>query len=290
MERGTLTGALDDLHPTAFADVISGNLLAGALQDFLAETGEIDVSDCVADPNGAILQPGATLAIELGGATLCTGYGQYAVTQMLTLNQPALKVSLTNGYEPTAGESFQILSWASLGGMFGTVSLPALTGGLSWDTSALSSSGTIHVLKPAAPTITITSGGGQAPTQGTSLAPITFTLAGGGTLQVSVTSSNHALLPDSGVVVSPNCGSSLLSCSASVTPLASATGTATVTLQVQDAYDQTATAVATIQVLPAPPSAATPGGGGGGGLDFISLFGLASLAAVRRMWRETCAS
>lgn len=35
MIKGTLTGALDDLHPAAFASVISANLLADALQEFL---------------------------------------------------------------------------------------------------------------------------------------------------------------------------------------------------------------------------------------------------------------
>ncbi len=36
MEKGTLTRALNDLHPAAYAAVISGNLIAGALQGFLA--------------------------------------------------------------------------------------------------------------------------------------------------------------------------------------------------------------------------------------------------------------
>jgi len=261
MEKGTLTGVLDDMHPTAFASVISGNLMAGALQSFLATTGEIPVTSCVTDQNGVILQSSATLTIDLGGATPCTGYGQYSVAQSLTLNQPVLNVILTNGFTPAAGQSFAILSWVRLSGTFGTVTLPTLPGGLSWDTSALYTAGTITVEKPAAPTIGITAGASQAFTAGKSAVPVTFTIAGGGALKVTAVSSNTALLPNSGILVSSNCGSTL-PCSASYSLSSGQTGSSTVTLTVADAYGQAGSATATVAVSkPAAPTISITQGG-----------------------------
>jgi hypothetical protein len=151
MENGTLTGALNDLHPAAFASVISGDLMAGALQSFLATSGAITVTGCTTDQNGVILQPGATLTVKLGGATACTGYGQYDVAQSLTLNQPTLRLILTSGFVPAAGQSFKILSWATLSGTFGRIELPLLPGDLTWDSSALYRTGIVSVTRIPGP-------------------------------------------------------------------------------------------------------------------------------------------
>jgi lysophospholipase L1-like esterase len=189
MENGTLTGALNDLHPAAFASVISGNLIAGALQSFLATSGAITVTGCTTDPNGVILQSGATLTVDLGGATPCTGYGQYNVAQSLTLNQPTLKLILTDGFVPASGQSFKILSWATLSGTFGAVKLPLLPAGLEWDSSALYTTGIVSVTKPPAPTISITAGAAQSFTEGGSAAPAASTVAGTGALSVTAASN-----------------------------------------------------------------------------------------------------
>jgi lysophospholipase L1-like esterase len=52
MEKGTLTGALNDLHPSAFADVISGNLIAAALQGFLATGANTQIIPAAAPSGG----------------------------------------------------------------------------------------------------------------------------------------------------------------------------------------------------------------------------------------------
>jgi lysophospholipase L1-like esterase len=261
MENGTLTGALNDLHPAAFASVISGNLIAGALQSFLATSGAITVTGCATDQNGVILQSGATLTVNLGGATACTGYGQYDVTQSLTLNRPTLNVKLTNGFVPGSGQSFKILSWATLSGTFGAITLPHLPAGLTWDSSALYATGIVSVKRIPAPTIRISAGGNQSFSAGKSAAPVVFTVAGTGALTVTAVSSNPTLVPNSAISISPGCGSSALACSATIEVAAGQTGSSRVTLAATDAYGQVTSATATITVTkpPAPTISITAG-------------------------------
>jgi lysophospholipase L1-like esterase len=276
MENGTLTGALNDLHPAAFASVTSGDLIAGALQSFLATSGAIAVTGCTTDQNGVILQPGATLTVNLGGATACTGYGQYNVAQSLTLDKPTLHVVLTNGFVPAPGQSFKILSWATLSGTFGAITLPPLPAGLAWDSSGLYRTGSVSVERIPAPSIRISSGGNQSFSAGKSAAPVVFAVEGTGPLTVTAVSSNPALVPNSAVSISPGCGSSALACSATIAVTVGQTGSATLTLQAQDAYGQKGTATAAVQV-----NLAANSGGGGGSVDLVALSGLAGLAALR---------
>ena len=56
-----------------------------------------------------------------------------------------LGVTLINGFVPQGGERFDIMDFAGVSGKFGNLSLPALGGGLSWDTSDLYAGGTIVV-------------------------------------------------------------------------------------------------------------------------------------------------
>jgi len=100
---------------------------------------------CVTNQNNVLLDSTATLSLQLGGTTPCTGYDVYSVGGSLTLIQPTLEVTLTNGFVPAAGETFTILSWGSLTGTFGTVTLPSLSAGLVWNTSTLYTTGTISV-------------------------------------------------------------------------------------------------------------------------------------------------
>jgi hypothetical protein len=87
---------------------------------------------------------GATLEIELGGATPGTQYDQMHVTGDMSLDG-ALAVSLISGFNPVAGNSFDILDWTARSGTFDTLSLPALSAGLSWNTSQLYATGVLSV-------------------------------------------------------------------------------------------------------------------------------------------------
>jgi hypothetical protein len=56
-----------------------------------------------------------------------------------------LNVSIFNGYMPVAGDTFELLSFVSSSGTFGTVVLPNLTSGLTWNTSQLYGAGILQV-------------------------------------------------------------------------------------------------------------------------------------------------
>jgi T5SS/PEP-CTERM-associated repeat protein len=84
------------------------------------------------------------LFIELGGTTPGTAHDQVLVTGQLALHG-TLNVSLINGFAPQAGNSFDILDWASLSGTFDALTLPALGAGLMWNASKLYTLGKLNV-------------------------------------------------------------------------------------------------------------------------------------------------
>jgi lysophospholipase L1-like esterase len=116
-----------------------------AASEVAAMMGEILVAGCAIEQSSVTLQPSETLTFDIGGATPCSGYGQYATGQTLILNRATLNVQLTNGFTPVLGQSFHILSARKVSGAFGTLTLPALPPGLTWDVSGLYTSGTITV-------------------------------------------------------------------------------------------------------------------------------------------------
>jgi len=148
---------------------------------------------------------------------------------------------------------------------------------------AASATGVMIVTKPAAPSISVTAGSSQSVTKGAATSPVSFTVSGGGSLTVTASSSNPTLLPGSGVTVSSGCGASTTSCTATLTPASGQTGSATVTLTVQDAYQQMGTAMVSLQVN-APASSKA---GGGGSLDMTLLILLSGLWGLRRLRTAT---
>jgi hypothetical protein len=102
---------------------------------------------CIANQGNVTFDSTATLTLQIGGTTQCAQYDQYSVAGKLTLNSPTLDVVLINGFAPSAGNSFTILAWGSLSGTFGTLNLPALQHGLTWNTTLLYTSGTISVVQ-----------------------------------------------------------------------------------------------------------------------------------------------
>ena len=58
-----------------------------------------------------------------------------------------LKLSLIGGYSPVHGASFNIFNWTGeVQGEFASITTPALEAGLEWDTSALYTTGQLHVI------------------------------------------------------------------------------------------------------------------------------------------------
>jgi len=62
---------------------------------------------------------------------------------------------------PQGGETFDIMDFAGVSGKFGNLNLPALGGGLSWDTSDLYAGGTI-VVAPEPATLAMVAMGAAA--------------------------------------------------------------------------------------------------------------------------------
>ena len=91
-----------------------------------------------------------TLLVELGGTTPGAGYDQLHVTGQLSL-AGLLQVVLVPGFMPGSGNSFDLLDWGSLAGTFSSISLPALTAGLTWNTSQLYTTGVLSVTSAGIP-------------------------------------------------------------------------------------------------------------------------------------------
>ncbi len=116
-----------------------------------AATGSISITGNVT------LQSTAHLALDLGGLMRKTGYDYLGVTGQLTLGG-ALDVALLGGFSPLPGSSFDLFDATTVSGAFGSIHLPVLAGGLTWNTALLPTTGVISVA-------------------GLTLAPTTYTLA-----------------------------------------------------------------------------------------------------------------
>ena len=85
---------------------------------------------------------GSTALFQLGGTTVGQ-FDKLSLSGTLAAGG-TLDVDLINGFTPTAGNSFDLLDFTTATGTF-ALSLPALGGGLSWNTSQLLTTGTISV-------------------------------------------------------------------------------------------------------------------------------------------------
>jgi hypothetical protein len=146
---------------------------------------------------------------------------------------------------------------------------------------------TVTVNKPAPPALSITGEGTQEVKLGSPVTPATVVATGTGSLTLSAVSSNTALLPSGNVSLSgAPCGTSGSACLVNMTPMAGASGSATVTVTATDAYGQSAQTTLSLTVdAPPPPPAAS---GGGGAVDLEVLCALASVWGLRgRYSRKT---
>ena len=87
----------------------------------------------------------STLNIELAGTTPGTQHDQITVGGTLQLSG-ILSISFLEGYEPAAGDSFQILSAGNVAGQFDVLALPQLEDNLSWESATLQSAGVLLVV------------------------------------------------------------------------------------------------------------------------------------------------
>ena len=86
----------------------------------------------------------STLAMQLAG-TSTDLYDRILVGGAMTYDGQ-LNVTLLNGFDPAAGETFDLFNFSSESGSLSSTNLPALDAGLAWDTSNLLNSGELSVV------------------------------------------------------------------------------------------------------------------------------------------------
>ena len=129
IQQGTLSGS-----GTVGGDVNNGGTVSpGNSAGWIAVEGNFNQGE------------DGTLAIELAGTTAVTEYDQLQVNGQATV-AGILEVSLLDGFEPAFGDTFNILEFGSLAGEFDNVVVPALSGSLAWDDSALLTEGMLSVV------------------------------------------------------------------------------------------------------------------------------------------------
>lgn len=90
--------------------------------------------------NGDVILPD-NYAVVITGNTLA---GKLSTTGQLTLGD-GVSISL-DGYEPDAGDSYDLFDWGTLMGTFNVVTLPTLNTGLAWSLEELYANGEIEVI------------------------------------------------------------------------------------------------------------------------------------------------
>lgn len=147
---GTVSGPTNPASTLTFTDDVSG---AGNF------TGRVAFSDGFSpgnSPAAVSLETGnfdgtTSLLMELGGTTAGSQYDQLDVSGSLAVDG-ALQVVLINGFAPSAGDAFTLIS-GPITGAFDDVSLPALGGGLTWQVDQTSTSYSLSVVPEPSMTI-----------------------------------------------------------------------------------------------------------------------------------------
>lgn len=97
--------------------------------------------------------PTGILEVEIAGLDRGTGYDALDIAGAASLDG-TLAVTFYGGFTTAslaAGDSFDFFNWGSVSGTFAALDLPALGAGLTWDTSALYTTGALSVSAAAIP-------------------------------------------------------------------------------------------------------------------------------------------
>ena len=122
----------------------AGALLGAGVAEFAGDIRPGSSPAMMQIGGDALFDSTARSNIEIGGMTPGTQFDQIRVQGQLTLGG-TLNVSLINGFVPATGNSFDILDWGTLTGTFSSLQLPALPGGLQWNTSQLTTIGVLSI-------------------------------------------------------------------------------------------------------------------------------------------------
>jgi hypothetical protein len=109
--------------------------------------GLVDLQTGILAINGGYTLSGSTrLNLVLGGVNPGTQFSQETFAGSATLGG-LLSVTLTNGFSPTNGQSFAIVTYASESGQFDSQRLPALPNTLAWQVNYGATAVTLDVLR-----------------------------------------------------------------------------------------------------------------------------------------------
>jgi hypothetical protein len=109
-------------------------------------SGTIDIhSGTVSFNNTLTLAASGTLKFQLSGNTPGTSFGKIYDIYSLPL-AGALQVTLSLGFAPALGNSFDLFDLGGVSGAFSSLQLPLLASGLEWDTSQLYATGVLSVV------------------------------------------------------------------------------------------------------------------------------------------------
>jgi autotransporter-associated beta strand protein len=135
-------------QPLTFTGYVKG---VGSFDNVtFAGTYDPGLSPTLATVGSISFSPTNTLVMELGGTDRGDEYDAILASGTLGLGG-TMQVTLIGGFNPAAGNAFDLYDSAALAGTFATVSLPALTGGLTWDSSQLYTTGVLIVAAPILP-------------------------------------------------------------------------------------------------------------------------------------------
>jgi hypothetical protein len=122
-----------------FNDLVSGGGFMGAGTAHFLGGLSLSVTPAATSVEGsAALGQSGTLTMIIGGDDAVQEYDQLQVGEELTLDGE-LKLTLANGFQPQAGDVFELFRAGALSGEFKSFDLPALQNALLWDTSLISS-------------------------------------------------------------------------------------------------------------------------------------------------------
>jgi len=169
---------------TSGTGVVSG---AGTIGSSVANAGITEGGDVpaagkltIGGSQSFVQSSGGAYEVAIGGLTGGTQYSQLAVSGTASL-AGALNIRFVNGFTPSLGNSFTILTASSVSGTFSTINSPALPAGLAW---SVTNNGTSVVLtagqgSPASSTLRITGTGTGSGTVTDDLGQINCTITSG---------------------------------------------------------------------------------------------------------------
>jgi len=169
----TQTAGATRLNGGAIASASTMSIQGGTIDGNGTLTANVNNSGGAAAPGlspGLINEAGAyaqgasgAFHVEIGGLTAGTQYDRYAISGTATLNG-SLNISLINGYVPSLGDSFTIMTFASHSGDFSSMTGQSIGNGTMFQRTVSPTNVVLTVILAPSPTPTLTGTPTNSPT------------------------------------------------------------------------------------------------------------------------------